>query len=46
MENLNDYSNYVVVAYAVATLAMTGLMLFVGAKYLSIKSKIKNEKSA
>ncbi len=44
MENLTDYSNYVLMAYAVASLVMTGLMLIVVTKYFSAKAKIKNEK--
>ena len=46
MENLNDYSNYVFAAYALAIVAKSGLMAFIVVKYLLIKSKNKNEKSA
>jgi len=44
MENLIDYSSYVVAAYAVASVVLIGLMIFVIGKYFAAKSKIKNRK--
>jgi len=44
MENLADYSHYVMMAYAVAALTLGSLFIFVITKYFSAKSKIKNEK--
>ena len=46
MENLKDYSNYVFVAYVIAISCLTGLAIFVGAKYFILKSKLKNAKNA
>lgn len=41
-----DYSNFVNAAYLIAGLVLLGLMAFVVIKYLTVKSKVKNEKSA
>ncbi len=46
MENLNDYSIYVNAAYIVTGLVLSALMMVVVVKYLVIRSKNKNEKSA
>jgi heme exporter protein CcmD len=37
MENLTDYSFYVITSYAVAGLVLSGLMVFVVGKYLKLK---------
>jgi heme exporter protein D len=44
MENLTDYSNYVLAAYGVASISIISLMTLVVMRYFSTKSKIKNEK--
>jgi len=46
MENLSDYSNYVIAAYFLSSLALSCLMMIFLTKYFIAKSKIKNEKSA
>lgn len=43
MENLSDYSNYVIAAYMVAGLAIAGFTAIILAKYFFLK-KHKNEK--
>ena len=45
MENLTDYSAYILTSYIVAASALGALGFFVTTKYFLVKSKIKNEKS-
>ncbi len=45
MENIVDYSNYVVAAYVVVGLIFSALMGYVLVKYFRLKSSVKNDKS-
>ena len=44
MENLKDYSDFISATYVIAGASFTVLFAFIVKKYLSVKSKVKNEK--
>ena len=39
MENLSNYSDFVIAAYAVADIVTIGLLIYVVVKYLKVKKK-------